>query len=600
MEITGSKKAERTQRTLYTETISQNREAPNGFAFRPCVIVEKEVAEWVSDGLRSPLVRFEDEMKHVLDLAMDEEENGVEEDLMKSQNGIRMEENRIELDLGMKLEDKSMEKKEEMALNREETRSIEATQSVEGTQDLEATQNVEGTQDLEATQSVERTQSIKEMKNEESVQEKNSKEMEMERNENQMNFQKEELKESKKELDLNMVETVETSNQKEIESKEKVEIEPINEKLFQSVETKETVSEKSTQNDLMKSVVNQNEMNEVKSQTESEQTKAQPTITLSKPDQKESTSSSTDLSSSSSSSSTTSTTRCSISNSSTTALTSDLRKQALYSMLSNYSEEDLFTNENELPIKKESDQPTIPSFLKKEKPITPIAQSKASSTLSTPTKESKALIHILFSDSETETESESETESETESESELESESESESESFSHTSKEEEKPIIVQMAEQTSTPSNSKTPNNAVSSVIIRQTSTDRSILVSQLSQMDGFTSESSSEDEESQELHVLREGEAEVRNTAMSSLLSLMKMNKAITQTVQESEKQKQILSSSHPSHVISRRADALSQPQFMNPRQFLIDYVCRLNVMENYHFQNSRNITLSQTYSS
>ena len=135
---------------------------------------------------------------------------------------------------------------------------------------------------------------------------------------------------------------------------------------------------------------------------------------------------------------------------------------------------------------------------------------------------------------------------------------------------------------------------------IPQQTPSDRSILVSQLSQMDGFSSESSSEDEESQETHVLREGEAEARNTAMSSLLSLMQMNKVVTKTVQESEKQKQIQPTNHPSHVVSRRPNALSQPQFMNPRQFLIDTVCQLNVMEIYHFQNSRNITLSQTYSS
>ena len=158
------------------------------------------------------------------------------------------------------------------------------------------------------------------------------------------------------------------------------------------------------------------------------------------------------------------------------------------------------------------------------------------------------------------------------------------------------KPTIIQMVD--SNPEIIGQSNSRTS--VLQQTASDRSILVSQLSQMDGFSSESSSEDEESQETHVLREGEAEARNTAMSSLLSLMQMNKAITKTVQESEKQKQIQSSNHPSHVVSRRPNALSQPQFINPRQFLIDTVCQLNVMESYHFQNSRNITLSQTYSS
>ena len=87
-------------RACYYETISQNREAPSGFVFRPCVMVEKEIVETGVDGLRSPLVRFEDEMKRVWDLAIDEEkkekekekENGnwTEARAIESHNTIRL------------------------------------------------------------------------------------------------------------------------------------------------------------------------------------------------------------------------------------------------------------------------------------------------------------------------------------------------------------------------------------------------------------------------------------------------------------------------------------------------------------------------------
>ena len=95
-------------RACYYETISQNREAPIGFVFRPCVMVEKEIVETGIDGLRSPLVRFEDEMKRVLDLAIDEEEkeenekengNWTEKNVGESQNGIRMEEKGPEMEM---------------------------------------------------------------------------------------------------------------------------------------------------------------------------------------------------------------------------------------------------------------------------------------------------------------------------------------------------------------------------------------------------------------------------------------------------------------------------------------------------------------------
>ena len=128
----------------------------------------------------------------------------------------------------------------------------------------------------------------------------------------------------------------------------------------------------------------------------------------------------------------------------------------------------------------------------------------------------------------------------------------------------------------------------------------DNSILVSQLSQMEELSSVTTSDDEESQHIQALREGEAEVRNTATSSLLSLMQMNKAVTKTVKDSEKQQQILTNpQHPQSIVTR-SDSLTQDQYRNPREFLTNYVCHLSVWEPYHFQNSRGITLCSTYSS
>ena len=92
----------------------------------------------------------------------------------------------------------------------------------------------------------------------------------------------------------------------------------------------------------------------------------------------------------------------------------------------------------------------------------------------------------------------------------------------------------------------------------------------------------------------------AEVRNTATSSLLSLMQMNKAITKTVKDSEKQQQVPASPQQPQSIIIRTDSLTQDQYRNPREFLTNYVCHLNVWEPYHFQNSRGITLCSTYPS
>ena len=128
----------------------------------------------------------------------------------------------------------------------------------------------------------------------------------------------------------------------------------------------------------------------------------------------------------------------------------------------------------------------------------------------------------------------------------------------------------------------------------------DSSILVSQLSQMEEFSSVTTSDDEESQHVQALREGEAEVRNTATSSLLSLMRMNKAITKTVKDNEKQQQVPASPQQPQSIIIRTDSLTQDQYRNPREFLTNYVCHLNVWEPYHFQNSRGITLCSTYPS
>ena len=119
----------------------------------------------------------------------------------------------------------------------------------------------------------------------------------------------------------------------------------------------------------------------------------------------------------------------------------------------------------------------------------------------------------------------------------------------------------------------------------------DASVLVTQLSQMG---EESSSSDEEDLQLsQARREGEKEVKNAAVSSILSLVQMNKAVTSAVRASE-----TLHGKTGATALQRADSASQPQLSNPRSFLVDYVCRLRVSGSYCFQNSRRIRLSRVY--
>ena len=129
----------------------------------------------------------------------------------------------------------------------------------------------------------------------------------------------------------------------------------------------------------------------------------------------------------------------------------------------------------------------------------------------------------------------------------------------------------------------------------------DASVLVTQLSQMG---EESSSSDEEDLQLsQARREGEKEVKNAAVSSILSLVQMNKAVTSDVRASKKQMEGSAATTTLHgktgaTALQRADSASQPQLSNPRSFLVDYVCRLRVSGSYRFQNSRRIRLSRVY--
>ena len=129
----------------------------------------------------------------------------------------------------------------------------------------------------------------------------------------------------------------------------------------------------------------------------------------------------------------------------------------------------------------------------------------------------------------------------------------------------------------------------------------DASVLVTQLSQM-GEESSSSDEDE-IQQSQARREGEKEVKSAAVSSILSLVQMNKAVTSDVKASEKQMEGSATTTTIHgkagaTVLQRTDSASQPQLADPRAFLIDYVCRLAVSGSYRFQNSRHIQLSRMY--
>ena len=128
----------------------------------------------------------------------------------------------------------------------------------------------------------------------------------------------------------------------------------------------------------------------------------------------------------------------------------------------------------------------------------------------------------------------------------------------------------------------------------------DSSVLVTQLSQMDDASS--SSEDDEVQLTQARREGEKEVKNAAVSSILSLVQMNKAVTSGVQASERQMQGSATTTTIHgrnvEVLRRADSTSKPQLSNPRSFLTEYVCKMRVASEYRLQNSRRIALADTY--
>ena len=128
----------------------------------------------------------------------------------------------------------------------------------------------------------------------------------------------------------------------------------------------------------------------------------------------------------------------------------------------------------------------------------------------------------------------------------------------------------------------------------------DSSVLVTQLSQMDDASS--SSEDDEVQLTQARREGEKEVKNAAVSSILSLVQMNKAVTSGVQASERQMQGSAATTTIHgrnvEVLQRADSTSKPQLSNPRSFLTEYVCKMRVASEYRLQNSRRIALADTY--
>lgn len=452
-----------------------------------------------------------------------------------------------------------------------------------------------------------------------------------------------------KEIALEGDKTVETSNLEETRSAQKTESEVPNESSSLKPEAKELKTDETpAQTNRGETAERQNPTVEAKAVREAKAetqpaAKTEPQPPVAKPDHTEPTSSNS-------------------SSNSSTATSSALSKSASassHSDQSDQSDEALFSPEAEAPDSTSLARHTIDSFFQKEPSAAPAskgsqpvpsnanstpdskctqptnsnANSTPTSTTSRPLSNSSSIqepkgsqrlstnssspfkgaqplsdstsiqepnpqtsLSFLSFSADTESESESETETESDSDSDSTTESDSAAASRVASSADLDKPLVVPIAD-----SNASLGGESIASASIpHRTASDRSVLVSQLSQMDGFSSDSSSEDEESQPTHVLREGEAEVRSTAMSSLRSLMQMNKAVTKTVQESEKQKQIQSSAHPSHVASRRVNALSQPQFLNPKQFLIDAVCQQSVMESYHFQNSRNIALSQTYSS
>ena len=115
----------------------------------------------------------------------------------------------------------------------------------------------------------------------------------------------------------------------------------------------------------------------------------------------------------------------------------------------------------------------------------------------------------------------------------------------------------------------------------------DASILVSQLSQMDESSESDSDED-------ACREGEQEVKSAAATSFLSLLKRNKEIVSGVEANAKQ--ATANLQPAQY---RAKSKRTTCWSNPKEFLINYICRREVQGSYTFQNSKQIRLHSEYS-
>ena len=90
------------------------------------------------------------------------------------------------------------------------------------------------------------------------------------------------------------------------------------------------------------------------------------------------------------------------------------------------------------------------------------------------------------------------------------------------------------------------------------------------------------------------REGEQEIKSAAATSFLSLLKRNKEIVSGVEANAKQ--ATANLQPAQY---RAKSKRTTCWSNPKEFLINYICRREVQGSYTFQNSKQIRLHNEYS-